>query len=168
MNKDIFEFKHFKVRQADSAMKVGTDGVLLGAWTNTENASRIADIGTGTGLIAIMLAHKSEALITGIEIDGEAPRKVGTFENDSVIVLADSLPKGNHSITVMLAYLITQGAVRDYSVYIVFHGLAIGFCNLIITICKCHKFQYFLITLGHRSNQYRLVSLRLHHDYLLS
>lgn len=56
---------------------------------------------TGTS-IAMQVKPKSGHFT--VEIDGEAPRKVGTFENDSVIVLADSLPKGNHSITVMLAY----------------------------------------------------------------
>lgn len=53
-------------------MKVGTDGVLLGAWTDTDNASNIADIGTGTGLIAIMLAQRCNAQVTGIEIDENA------------------------------------------------------------------------------------------------
>ena len=53
-------------------MKVGTDGVLLGAWTNVDNIRRVLDIGTGTGLIAIMLAQRSNALIDAIEIEGSA------------------------------------------------------------------------------------------------
>jgi len=53
-------------------MKVGTDGVLLGSWTDVENASRILDVGTGTGLIAFMLAQRSTALIDGVEIEKNA------------------------------------------------------------------------------------------------
>lgn len=50
-------------------MKVGTDGVLLGAWADTTGANTILDIGTGTGLIAIMLAQRSQAKIDAVEID---------------------------------------------------------------------------------------------------
>lgn len=53
-------------------MKVGTDGVILGAWANTENRKKILDIGTGTGLIALMLAQRSIAQIEAIDIDGDA------------------------------------------------------------------------------------------------
>ncbi len=53
-------------------MKVGTDGVLLGAWANVEDVNSILDIGTGSALIAIMLAQRSKAKITAIEIDKDA------------------------------------------------------------------------------------------------
>jgi tRNA1Val (adenine37-N6)-methyltransferase len=64
-----FEFKQFRIEQHKSAMKVGTDGVLLGAWTSVNNAQRILDVGTGTGLIALMLAQRSNAMIDAVEID---------------------------------------------------------------------------------------------------
>ncbi len=53
-------------------MKVGIDGVLIGAWTPIESALKILDIGTGTGLIALMLAQRCEAEITGIDLDKQA------------------------------------------------------------------------------------------------
>ncbi len=53
-------------------MKVGTDGVLLGAWTNAVNAKTVLDIGTGTGLIALMMAQQTDANIMGIEIENSA------------------------------------------------------------------------------------------------
>ena len=69
----MFRFKQFSIVQEKSAMKVGTDGVLLGAWANTESPKKILDIGTGTGLILLMLAQRfPEAELTGIEIDENA------------------------------------------------------------------------------------------------
>jgi len=64
-----FNFKQFKVWQKDSAFKVGTDGVLLGAWCDINDADYILDIGTGTGLIALMAAQRSVADIIAIEPD---------------------------------------------------------------------------------------------------
>jgi tRNA1Val (adenine37-N6)-methyltransferase len=70
MSNDYFQFKQFLVKQERSAFKVGTDGVLLGAWATVENAGSILDIGTGTGLIALMLAQRTAASVmeAGIRI----------------------------------------------------------------------------------------------------
>lgn len=76
MANNYFEFKQFTIYQDGSAMKVGTDGVLLGAWANTDGKKNILDIGTGTGLIAIMAAQRnSEAMIDAIEIDPESGKQ---------------------------------------------------------------------------------------------
>src|SRR5258707_10865404 len=66
-----FQFKKFIVHHDRCAMKVGTDGVLFGSWVNVEDAKRILDIGTGSGIIALMLAQRTvdEALIDAIEIE---------------------------------------------------------------------------------------------------
>lgn len=74
MLKDSFSFKKFKIDQERCAMKVGTDGVLLGAWTSLRHGpDSILDVGAGTGLISLMLAQRSEAsTIDALEIDGDA------------------------------------------------------------------------------------------------
>ncbi|POY36210.1 tRNA (adenosine(37)-N6)-methyltransferase TrmM [Solitalea longa] len=72
MSKEYFQFKQFKVYHDKCAMKVGTDGVLLGTLTEIGNAKQILDIGTGTGLIALILAQRSNASIDAVEIDDEA------------------------------------------------------------------------------------------------
>ncbi|WP_299127444.1 methyltransferase [uncultured Winogradskyella sp.] len=79
-----FQFKKFTIEQDRCAMKVGTDGVLLGAWTSVKNNPfSILDIGSGTGILALMLAQRSGAeLIEAIEIDANAYEQcVGNFEN---------------------------------------------------------------------------------------
>lgn len=73
MSKPYFQFKQFTVFHDKCAMKVGTDGVLLGAWASIDDAKRILDVGTGTGLIALQMAQRSpQSLITAIEIDTAA------------------------------------------------------------------------------------------------
>lgn len=68
-----FRFKQFEIAQDQCAMKVGTDGVLLGAWADVTNAKYILDIGTGTGVIAIMLGQRNQkAQIHAVEIDESA------------------------------------------------------------------------------------------------
>jgi tRNA1Val (adenine37-N6)-methyltransferase len=79
-----FQFKKFSVEQDRTAMKIGTDGVLLGAWTPIENNPfSVLDIGAGTGIIALMLAQRSGAeQIDALEIDEDAyEQATDNFEN---------------------------------------------------------------------------------------
>ncbi|NEO58522.1 MAG: methyltransferase [Okeania sp. SIO3B5] len=69
MGGNKFRFKQFTILQDRCAMKVGTDGTLLGAWIDISGAEKILDIGTGTGLISLMLAQRSLAQIDAVEID---------------------------------------------------------------------------------------------------
>ena len=84
MKKEVFRFKQFTINQDRCAMKVGTDGILLGAWaTLNHQPDTILDIGAGTGVIALQLAQRSSAqTIDAIEIEAAAyEQAVENFEN---------------------------------------------------------------------------------------
>ncbi len=74
MSNSYFQFKQFKVEQGRCAMKVTTDACILGAWVPLlPGIERILDIGAGTGLLALMLAQRTDAvIIDGIELDTDA------------------------------------------------------------------------------------------------
>lgn len=73
MPNPYFKFKKFTVYHDKCAMKVGTDGVLLGVWATVDGAKNVVDIGTGSGLIALMMAQRNpEAKILGIDVDESA------------------------------------------------------------------------------------------------
>ena len=72
MSNSWFRFKHFNVEQERCSMKVGTDGVLLGAWFPIDRGCCVLDIGTGTGLIALMAAQRGAGRVTAVEIDHDA------------------------------------------------------------------------------------------------
>lgn len=81
----VFKFKQFEVDQTNCAMKVNTDGVLLAALAEDENCKNILDIGTGTGVIALMLAQRFEqAKIHAVEIDLEASATAEKNFNNSI------------------------------------------------------------------------------------
>ena len=72
----MFRFKQFTIHQDACAMKVGTDGVLLGALADVTAATHLLDIGTGTGLVALMLAQRNPSMsIDAIEIDSKAAKQ---------------------------------------------------------------------------------------------
>lgn len=84
MKSNAFQFQHFSVRHDRASMKVGTDGVLLGAWCQVLTARTALDIGTGSGLIALMIAQRSTDLqhIVAIDIDKESVSQAReNFEN---------------------------------------------------------------------------------------
>lgn len=86
MSSAPFIFKQFSVNQDRCAMKIGTDGVLLGAWTSVDNNPfSVLDIGAGTGIVSLMLAQRSDApLIEAVEIDADAYEQCAeNFENST-------------------------------------------------------------------------------------
>jgi tRNA1Val (adenine37-N6)-methyltransferase len=74
LRRDGFTFKAFFVAHDRCAMKVGTDGILLGAWSPVSQAKRVLDIGTGSGLVALMLAQRTTdaVIIDAVELDEQA------------------------------------------------------------------------------------------------
>ena len=78
-----FHFQHFSINQDRTAMKIGMDSVLLGTWCPTPQIGRILDIGTGTGLLALLLAQRTECSVDAIEIDSEACMQATENVNNS-------------------------------------------------------------------------------------
>jgi tRNA1Val (adenine37-N6)-methyltransferase len=95
-----FSFKHFRIDQDQCTMKVGTDGVLLGAWADVTDAKTLLDIGTGTGLIAIMLAQRTQntegVKVHAVEIDATAANQAK--ENMDMSPFSERLGSVNDSI----------------------------------------------------------------------
>ena len=113
-NKFRFQFKKFGLNDSKCAMKIGTDGVLLGAWASVEGNQNILDIGSGSGLISLMMAQRSNANICGIEIDEDAAKqsieniKCSPWSNRITIINSDFIdwaitnnvvPKYDHIIS---------------------------------------------------------------------
>ena len=82
-NKYRFQFKQFGINDNNCAMKIGTDGVLLGAWADISNSKNVLDIGAGSGLISLMIAQRCNANVLGIEIDTLAATEATENVNQS-------------------------------------------------------------------------------------
>ena len=81
--RDIFRFKQFSISHTKSSMKIGTDAILLGSWTDVANTNTILDIGTGCGIIALMLAQRSRAKVDAIDIDESSVEEASANFNSS-------------------------------------------------------------------------------------
>ncbi len=78
MGNSWFQFQQFRINQDRCAMKISTDAVLLGTLANAKNPAKILDIGTGTGVLALMLAQRfPDAKVTAVEIDADAAGQAG-------------------------------------------------------------------------------------------
>lgn len=89
MPNPYFQFKQFTIWHDKCAMKVGTDGVLLGAWASCGQAHSILDIGCGSGVVTLMLAQRSQAVIDAIDIEENAV--IQTRENAGRTPWADRI-----------------------------------------------------------------------------
>ena len=84
-NRDVFRCKYFEVYQEKCTMKVNTDGMLLGAWVDVLSDQRILDVGTGTGIIALMMAQRNaNAFIDAVEIENKASKEAMFNFNSSL------------------------------------------------------------------------------------
>ena len=114
MGAHYFQFKQFTIYHDRCAMKVGTDGVLLGSWCNIPRNGNILDVGTGTGIIALMAAQRSslfQVSIDAIEIDSDA--YLQAKENISASPWSDRI----HAINCSLQeYAETSGILYDHIV----------------------------------------------------
>jgi tRNA1Val (adenine37-N6)-methyltransferase len=96
-NTNSFTFKQFTIKQDITVMKVNTDGVLLGAWADVSDVKNVLDIGTGTGVIALMIAQRAQsAKIIGIDIDQNSCDEAQ--ENVNASIFSNKVKIGNISI----------------------------------------------------------------------
>lgn len=94
MDKDYFYFKNFRIRNRDAAFKVNSDGVLLGAWVDVSDDLNLLEIGTGTGIITVMMALKNpSSKITAIDIHHDSCQEAQfNFELNRLNIKTECVP----------------------------------------------------------------------------
>ena len=149
MSSPPFRFKQFSVAHDKCAMKVNTDGVLLGAWADVDEARTILDIGTGTGVIALMMAQRTiGAFIYAIDIDKDACIQAGEnfSKTDSewcirlsieCIALQDYFPDQKFDLIISNPpYFIDDYKAENHQKNIAKHSIALSYQDLISGISR--------------------------------
>ena len=108
-----FRFRQFTVEDGHSALRVGTDAMLLGSWANPGMSKKILDIGTGCGVLALMMAQKSEATIEAVEIDQPSVIEAGNnFSNSPwpsrISIINDSIQAFSGKMPSDYGFIITN------------------------------------------------------------
>ncbi|HRH57652.1 MAG TPA: methyltransferase [Chitinophagales bacterium] len=173
MSNNYFQFKQFRINQEKCAMKVCTDSCLFGAWITIEkNVKNVLDIGTGTGLLSLMIAQKHPAEITGIEIDENAYQQTILNFNNSVwkerlhVHLGDiktfSLAQKFDFIICNPPFYANEQESKQKAEKIAKHSLYLTFTDLILSIKKLlHDNGKFAILLPyHRKNAFEELALQ--------
>ncbi len=147
MQKPPFRFKQFHVAQEKCAMKVNTDGVLLGAWADLNCAGNILDIGTGTGVIALMMAQRNAAaIIDAIDIDADAFAQAGenflnSLWSDRLFAhhtsLQDYFPAKKYDLIISNPpYFVDDFKTEDHQRNIAKHSISLSYQELITGISR--------------------------------
>ena len=144
MANDYFQFRHFTVYQDRCAMKVGTDGTLLGAWAR--GGQTVLDIGTGTGLIALMMAQRfPEAQVVGVDVDPEAVAQArenvaaSPFASRIQLLNADIRTLHHSSFTTIVSnppYFVDSLACPDGQRTLARHTASLSYRELMQAVCR--------------------------------
>ena len=102
----IFKFKHFDILQKDSAMKVGTDSMILGSFIDSLNKTKGLDIGSGTGVLSLMIAQKNDIIdIIGVEVDDLAViESIENFKTATTVSVLGLYPNKLNKVEVTLDF----------------------------------------------------------------
>jgi len=115
-----FHFRQFTVEDEQSTLRVGTDAMLLGSWATPGKSENILDIGTGCGILALMMAQKSEAMIEAIEIDRDSILEARTnFLNSPwasrISAIHDSLQRFSGRVNAAYDFIIANPPYFDHA-----------------------------------------------------